>query len=103
MTIKQSRNVLHLSITERTVSMNVCCTRVLSHSLRVYIYIYIKALRVVLYVAQDKIAWYNDNGLHKIVLQELYPVILNNLIHDQGLSMVKRQKAGEENQVIHCT
>ncbi|KAI8380057.1 hypothetical protein BD560DRAFT_388300 [Blakeslea trispora] len=60
--IKQSRTVLHLAITTNT------------------------ALRTVLFVAKDKIDWYNDHGLHKLVLEALYPVILENLVHESTLS-----------------
>lgn len=105
MTIKHSRNVLHLSITERTVSIIMCvCVCVLYSRTCLFMKRHQKkALRVVLYIAKDKIEWYNDHGLHEIVFQELYPVILNNIVQDQGLSVAKRQKTGEANQIIHCT
>jgi hypothetical protein len=60
-----------------------------------------KALRVVLYVAQNKIDWYNENGLHSQVLEALYPIIVNNLVKDQRQALNKKQKEGENNQVIH--
>ncbi|KAI8327712.1 hypothetical protein EDC96DRAFT_453156, partial [Choanephora cucurbitarum] len=41
------------------------------------------ALRTVLFVAKDKIDWYNDHNLHKLVLEALYPVILEHLVDDQ--------------------
>jgi hypothetical protein len=62
--------------------------------------LYKKALRVVLYIAKNKIDWYNENGLHTLVLEALYPVIVNNLVKDQGLSLQKRQKEGEANRII---
>ncbi|KAF1802314.1 hypothetical protein V8B55DRAFT_1478969 [Mucor lusitanicus] len=77
MVIKHTRNVLHLAITENT------------------------ALRVVLYVAKNKIDWYNENGLHDQVLKELYPVILNYIVTEQGLSANKRQKDADSNSVIY--
>lgn len=76
MKLKYSRNVLHLSITKNT------------------------ALRVVLYVPQNKIDWYNENDLHSQVLETLHPIIVNNLVKDQGQALSKRQKEGETNTVI---
>ncbi|KAG2197799.1 hypothetical protein INT46_011604 [Mucor plumbeus] len=77
MAIKHSRNILHLAITENT------------------------ALRVVLYVAKEKIDWYNEHGLHGQVLKELYPVILNYIVKEQSQSINKRQKDAEANKVIY--
>ncbi|KAG2235963.1 hypothetical protein INT48_004293 [Thamnidium elegans] len=68
MKLKHTRNVLHLAITEST------------------------ALRVVIYIAENKIDWYNENGLHALVLDALYPVVIDNLIVDQGAALTKRQK-----------
>ncbi|KAK4515070.1 uncharacterized protein ATC70_002680 [Mucor velutinosus] len=77
MVIKHTRNILHLAITENT------------------------ALRVVLYVAKDKIDWYNENGLHDQVLKELYPVILNYIVAEQSSPANKKQKDAEANRVIY--
>lgn len=52
-------------------------------------------------MAQNKIDWYNENGLHSQVLEALYPVIVSNLITDQGQALNKKQKEGDGNQVIH--
>ncbi|GAA5805765.1 hypothetical protein EDC94DRAFT_620731 [Helicostylum pulchrum] len=68
MKLKHTRNVLHLAITEST------------------------ALRAVIYIAENKIDWYNENGLHALVLDALYPVVINNLVVDQGAALTKRQK-----------
>ncbi|GAN09033.1 hypothetical protein MAM1_0239c08555 [Mucor ambiguus] len=77
MVIKHTRNILHLAITENT------------------------ALRAVLYVAKDKIDWYNENGLHDQVLKELYPVILNYIVTEQSLPANKKQKDAETSRTIY--
>ncbi|EPB87032.1 hypothetical protein HMPREF1544_06149 [Mucor circinelloides 1006PhL] len=77
MIIKHTRSILHLAITEST------------------------ALRVVLYVAKDKIDWYNENGLHDQVFRELHSVILNYIVTEQASSANKRQKDAETNRVIY--
>ncbi|KAG2196710.1 hypothetical protein INT47_009620 [Mucor saturninus] len=76
MKLKHTRNVLHLAITTTT------------------------ALRVVLYVAEDKIDWYNENGLHALVLDALYPVVINNLIVDGGADLNKKNKDERDHRVI---
>lgn len=45
-----------------------------------------------IYIAENKIDWYNENGLHALVLDALYPVIISNLVVDQGAALTKRQK-----------
>lgn len=57
-------------------------------------------MRVVLYIAEDKIDWYNENGLHALVLDALYPVVINNLIVDQGATLNKKPKDERDNRII---
>ncbi|KAI9345114.1 hypothetical protein BD770DRAFT_397316 [Pilaira anomala] len=76
MKLKHTRNVLHLAITENT------------------------ALRVVIYIAENKIDWYNENGLHALVLDALYPVVVTNLVVDKGAILNKKQKGERDNHVI---
>ncbi|KAI8094958.1 uncharacterized protein B0P05DRAFT_524108 [Gilbertella persicaria] len=78
MSIKRSRTVLHLAITENT------------------------ALRVILYVAKDKINWYNDHGLHKLVIEALYPVILENLVRDPSKKLKEENRTIQSKYNIHA-
>lgn len=59
-----------------------------------------KALRVVIYIAEDKIDWYNKNDLHALVLDALYPVVINNIIVDQGAGLNKKAKDERDHRVI---
>lgn len=59
-----------------------------------------KALRVVIYIAEDKIDWYNENDLHALVLDALYPVVINNIIVDQGADLNKKAKDERDHRVI---
>lgn len=57
-------------------------------------------MRVILYIAEDKIEWYNQNDLHALVLDALYPVVINNLIVDGGADLNKKTKDDRDHRVI---
>lgn len=53
-----------------------------------------------IYIAENKIDWYNENGLHSLVLDALYPVVVTNLVVDKGAILNKKQKGERDNHVI---
>ncbi|CEG72776.1 hypothetical protein RMATCC62417_08270 [Rhizopus microsporus] len=71
-----TQNVIHLQITNNT------------------------ALRVIIYLPQDKIDWYNENNIHPQLLEALYPVIVESLIISQGKSANKRKKEEGMNRAV---
>lgn len=97
MKLKHTRNVMHLAITATTVSFLFFVVVIFINN---KVYNGKKALRVVLYVAEDKIDWYNENSLHALVLDALYPVVINNLIVDGGADLNKKNKDERDHRVI---
>ncbi|EIE90504.1 hypothetical protein RO3G_15215 [Rhizopus delemar RA 99-880] len=57
------------------------------------------ALRVVIYLSKDKTDWYNENHLHPLVIEALYPIIVENIIKAQTTN--KKKKETENNQTVH--
>ncbi|KAI8381443.1 uncharacterized protein BYT42DRAFT_566533 [Radiomyces spectabilis] len=67
----RTRNVIHLRITPST------------------------SLRVIIYLRQENIAWFNENGLLPLVISTLQPVVVNHLVTTQAKSAAKRKKEME--------
>ncbi|KAI8968545.1 hypothetical protein BDF20DRAFT_827874, partial [Mycotypha africana] len=58
------------------------------------------ALRVILYIAKEKVEWYNAHNLHNLVLSALYTPILDYITRTQGQSSAQRQKDSDTTQTI---
>ncbi|KAI8890381.1 hypothetical protein K501DRAFT_206229, partial [Backusella circina FSU 941] len=48
-------------------------------------------LRLILYVPEQKLEWYNDFQIHHNVIDALYPVILQHVIYDNNKTTSKQK------------
>ncbi|KAI9023099.1 hypothetical protein CLU79DRAFT_139806 [Phycomyces nitens] len=94
----RTRNLIHLQITNHKVISTLFygqlplqqCTY--SNS--------IKALRLLLYIPRDKLAWYDEQDRHQTVLKILKPIIHRYLLIDHDKATSKQKKAMESAKTV---
>lgn len=95
--INNTRNVVHLQITQSTVSNSPLYAFHFSWK-----FTCLQILRVVIYVQQEKTEWYNSSDVHSKLLNALYPIIVDHILaEEQGKSVQKRKKELENTRIVN--